>query len=172
VGETWRDEDKVDEYVGRVGRLAARATGEAELVEALPARVGRVLDLGCGDGRLINVVLGVRGAVEQAIGLDNSRPMLDRAGERFHDDQRVAIEDHDLRDTLPPRGSFDVVVAGFAIDHLTHERKRSLFREVAPILQPGGVFANLEVVRCATPELQEEFHGCAKRSTPTTGRWI
>ena len=30
--------------------------------------------------------------------------------------------------------------------------------EVASLLKPGGVFANLEVVRCATPELQEEFH--------------
>lgn len=42
---TWTDEEKVREYVGRVGRLAARAVGEAELVEHLPARVDRALDL-------------------------------------------------------------------------------------------------------------------------------
>jgi hypothetical protein len=42
---TWRDTAKVDEYVARVGRLAARAAGEAELVEALPVKVERVLDL-------------------------------------------------------------------------------------------------------------------------------
>ena len=50
MSATWSDEEKVDEYVGRVGRLAARKAGEAELVDALPASVERVLDLGCGDG--------------------------------------------------------------------------------------------------------------------------
>ena len=38
---TWKDGGKVDEYVARVDRLAARRAGEAELVEALPATVGR-----------------------------------------------------------------------------------------------------------------------------------
>lgn len=55
---TWQDAGKVDEYVERVGRLAARAAGDAELVESLPDEVDRVLDLGCGDGRLLEVVCG------------------------------------------------------------------------------------------------------------------
>lgn len=155
---TWRDAEKVDEYVERVGRLAARAAGEAELVEALPERVDRVLDLGCGDGRLIALVLGARPDATAAIGLDTSPPMIDRARERFVADPRVRIEQHDLRDALPEPGPFDVVVSGFAIHHLAHERKRSLFAEVAGLLRPGGVFANLEVVQCATPALQEEFY--------------
>lgn len=155
---TWKDEAKVDEYVGRVGRLAARAAGEAELVEALPSSCDRVLDLGCGDGRLIDVVLGVRAGVSEAVGLDNSQPMIERARDRFRDDARVRIDEHDLRSPLPQLGEVDVIVSGFAIHHLAHDRKRSLFREVASNLRPGGVFANLEVVQCATPELQEEFH--------------
>ena len=57
---TWHDHEKVEEYVGRVNRLAARQAGEAELVEALPERVERVLDLGCGDGKLAAVVLEAR----------------------------------------------------------------------------------------------------------------
>ena len=43
--------------MGRVNRLAARRAGEVELVEALPDAVDRVLDLGCGDGKLAAVVL-------------------------------------------------------------------------------------------------------------------
>lgn len=155
---TWKDEEKVHEYVGRVGRLAARAAGESEVVEALPEHVERVLDLGCGDGRLIGVVLAARADVREAIGLDNSLPMIELARERFSDDRRVMVEEHDLRETLPDRGRFDVIVSGFAIHHLPHDRKRTLFREVAGFLRPGGVFANLEVVQCATPELQEEFY--------------
>ena len=158
MSSTWKDHDKAHEYIGRVGRLAARAAGEAELVAALPDVVDRVLDLGTGDGRLIDVVLTARPGVKEAIGIDNSPPMLDLAKARFADDARISIRELDLREPLPSPGPLDVIVSGFAIHHLTHERKRALFTEVASLLRPGGVFANLEVVECATPELQEEFH--------------
>lgn len=155
---TWKDEEKVSEYVGRVGRLAARAAGEAELVEYLPTTVDRVLDLGCGDGRLTALVLHARPGASDAVGVDSSPPMLDLARERFADEPRASLVEHDLTERLPDLGAFDAVVAGFAIHHLTHDRKQDLFREIAGILRPGGVFANLEVVECATPELQAEFY--------------
>jgi tRNA (cmo5U34)-methyltransferase len=122
MGTTWEDEGKVREYVGRVGGLAARGAGAAELVEALPDRVGRVLDLGCGDGRLMGVVLAARADVSEAIGLDRSHRMLGLARERFGDDPRVVVAEHDLREALPDCGSFDVIVSGFAIHHLSHAR--------------------------------------------------
>jgi SAM-dependent methyltransferase len=158
VTSTWKDDEKVDEYVDRVARLAARAAGEAELVEILPSTCRHVLDLGCGDGRLTDLVLSARPEVVTAVGLDNSPPMLERARNRFADDPRVTVVDHDLAAPLADIGSFDVVVSGFAIHHLAHERKQSLLAEVASRLQPGGVFANLEVVQCATPGLQDEFY--------------
>lgn len=155
---TWKDPEKVEEYTGRVGRLAARRAGEAEVVEALPERVSRVLDLGCGDGRLTALVLDARPSVTEALGLDSSPPMIELARAAFADDHRVTITEHDLKQALPHRGPFDVVVSGFAIHHLTHDRKRALFAEVVDLLAPGAVFANLEVVECATPELHEEFN--------------
>ena len=39
------------------GPLEARQAGEVELTDALPATVERVLDIGCGDGRLTALVL-------------------------------------------------------------------------------------------------------------------
>jgi ubiquinone/menaquinone biosynthesis C-methylase UbiE len=155
---TWHDHEKVEEYVGRVNRLAARGAGEVELVEALPEDVDRVLDLGCGDGKLAAVVLESRPAVTEVVAIDRSAPMLDLARQRFADEPRVELVAHDLDERLPDLGSFDVVVSGFAIHHLTHERKRSLLAEVVGILRPGGLFANLEVVQCATNELQQEFY--------------
>ncbi len=156
--ESWKDEDKVGEYLTRVGRLEARRAGEAELVEALPAVLDRVLDLGCGDGRLTALVLDARPDLVEAVGLDVSPPMLHRARERFSGDERVTITEHDMGEPLPDLGVFDLVVSGFAIHHLTDDRKRTLFEEVVALLRPGGVFANLEVVQCATPELHEEFN--------------
>ena len=144
--------------MGRVNRLAARQAGEVELVEALPERVERVLDLGCGDGKLAAVVLDARPEAVEAIGLDRSAPMLDLARQRFAAEPRARLLEHDLDRPLPDLGTFDVVVSGFAIHHLEDERKQALLAEVADALRPGGVFANLEVIRCATDELQQEFY--------------
>jgi cyclopropane fatty-acyl-phospholipid synthase-like methyltransferase len=54
-------------------------------------------------------------------------------------------------------GTFDVVVSSFAIHHLEHERKRQLYEEVCAMLQPGGVFCNLEHVASASPYAHQRF---------------
>ena len=69
---TWRDEAKVAEYVERVDRLAARRAGEVELVDALAARLDAALDLGCGDGRLLQLVLAAHPGAGRGVALDNS----------------------------------------------------------------------------------------------------
>jgi len=154
---TWHDHDKVGEYLGRVGRLRYRQEGEDVLVEFLPATPRRVADLGCGDGRLAALVLEHRPSVEQLVAVDRSAPMLEKARERFAGDDRVRVIERDLADDLAPLGQFDLVVSGFAIHHLEDDRKRALFDSVTRQLLPGGVFANLEVVQSATPELHAAF---------------
>ncbi|HEY8216517.1 MAG TPA: class I SAM-dependent methyltransferase [Acidimicrobiia bacterium] len=159
----WVDAATVDEYLGRVGTLAPRLAGEAMVLEVLPAHVERVADLGCGDGRLVTLVLDARSSVREVVALDRSPPMLARARDRFAPDERVRVLDWDLADALPDIGMFDAVVSGFAIHHLDDMRKRALFREVRARLVAGGVFANLEVVASATPELHAAFRAAVGR---------
>lgn len=158
MGSSWKDHNKVAEYTGRVGRLAARRAGETELLEALPDAVATIVDLGCGDGRLIELVLDAHPDLAEAIGLDNSPPMLELARQRFAGQARVTIAEHDLDQAVNGLHDIDAVISGFAIHHLSHERKQSLFGEIVAALRPGGVFVNLEVVQCATAELHEEFN--------------
>ena len=153
----WDDPAQVAEYQGRMDKLEARRAGEAAVLAALPAAPRRLLDLGCGDGRLAGTVLDHRPSVTTAVCIDRSPPMLDAARQRFADDPRVTILDRDLRKGLPPGGPFDVVVSGFAIHHLEDVDKQVLFRQIVEGLAPGGTFANLEVVASATPEEHAAF---------------
>ncbi|MCU1485756.1 MAG: Methyltransferase type 12 [Actinomycetia bacterium] len=153
----WADEEQVAWYLGRIGKLEARQAGERVLADVLPEAPRRVLDLGCGDGRLAALVLTNRATVEEAVCVDRSPAMLERARANFADDPRVEVVVGDLEQPITATGPFDVVVSGFAIHHLEHERKRALFGEVAGLLAPGGTFANLEVVASATPERHAEF---------------
>ena len=132
------------------------------LCEALDLKPGmRVLDLGCGDGRLITLVLDARPAVEEIVGVDNSPPMLERARERFGSNARVALRTGDLAEPLAVNGPFDVVTSGFAIHHVADARKRALFAEVRGLLAPGGTFANLEVVASPIGSASKEFRAVA-----------
>ena len=127
------------------------------LAESLPVAPTRVLDLGCGDGRLAALVLAARPSVATCIAVDRSEPMLTAARTRFAQQPMVDIRHWDLADPVCSFGSFDVIVSGFAIHHLADDRKRELFAEVATMLSPGGVFANLEVVASATPAHHATF---------------
>jgi len=153
----WGDPDQVDWYLDRVSNLAPRLEAENVLRSLLPQQPRSLLDLGCGDGRLAALVLENRPTLSHVVGIDASPPMLALAQERFAEDDRVTVHEWNLADSIESFGGFDVMVSGFAIHHLEHDRKRSLFAEVAHQLHPDGFFANLEVVASATPELHAEF---------------
>lgn len=165
----WGEEAHVAEYLGRMDRLAARAAGEDALRDVLPRAPRRVLDLACGDGRLAALVLEARDTVDAVVAVDSSPPMLERATARFAADPRVIVEPRDLDDPIEDLGEFDVVVSGFAIHHLEDARKRSLFGELATMLTPGGIFANLEVVASPTPELHATFLAAIGRTADDPG---
>lgn len=155
--ESWHDPERVDWYLSRIGQLEPRLDGEAALSQLLPPEPDTVLDLGCGDGRLLAVVLAACPSVRRAVAVDASEPMLAAARERFADDPRVEVLVHDLREPITDLPPADVIVSGFAIHHLEDERKAALYREAAEILRPGGLFANLEVVSSATEEEHRRF---------------
>jgi tRNA (cmo5U34)-methyltransferase len=153
----WTDAEQVAWYTARVGKLEARQAGEQMLVEVLPLAPRRVLDLGCGDGRLSALLLENRSPVQELVAVDISAPMLELADQRLAGHEQVHIRTWDLRDSIATLGAFDVIISGFAIHHLTDARKRTLFAEIAEQLTPGGTFANLEVVASATPQRHAEF---------------
>jgi SAM-dependent methyltransferase len=152
----WTSADHALEYLARSDGIPHRTEGERALLEWLPARVDRFLDLGSGDGRLAALVKAAH-ADAQLVAIDFSAFMLQRLRERFADDSSATILDHSLDVPLPALGTFDAVVSSFAIHHVSHERKRALYGEIKTLLAPGGVFCNLEHVASPTPSLHVRF---------------
>lgn len=153
----WSSAAHAIEYLRRADSIPHRTEGEAELLDWLPERCERVLDLGSGDGRLLGLVKLARPAAH-GVALDFSETMLGLLRERFGGDPTVRTMEHDLDSPLPGSlGAFDAVVSSFAIHHVGHERKRALYREVFDVLEPGGVFCNLEHVASPTGALHQSF---------------
>jgi SAM-dependent methyltransferase len=152
----WPDVDHALAYLRKADGIPHRTEGEETLLELLPPSLGRVLDIGTGDGRLLALVRTARPGV-RGVAVDFSPPMLERARERFEADHDVEVLEHDLDEPLPALDPFDAIVSSFAIHHVEDPRKRTLYREVFSLLAPGGVFVNLEHVASPTPELHLDF---------------
>jgi SAM-dependent methyltransferase len=154
---SWSDAGQAEWFLGRADTLPHRGEGEGVLVRDLAGALpGRILDLGCGDGRLTALLLDAYPESE-AICVDMSATMLDAARDRFAGDPRVTFATHRLDDPLPFTGPFDAIVSSLAIHHVTDARKRGLYAECGGLLAPGGVFANLEIVASPTQELHDRW---------------
>jgi SAM-dependent methyltransferase len=152
----WSSTEHALRYLAIADTIPHRTTGESVLLQHVPKTVQRILDLGTGDGRLL-ALLKVDRPHAQSIALDFSPTMLEAVRTRFADDSTVQVVAHNLDQPLPVLGRFDAIVSSFAIHHLTHERKRSLYAEVFDLLEPGGIFCNLEHVASPTAKLHEHF---------------
>jgi tRNA (cmo5U34)-methyltransferase len=152
----WASADHALEYLAQADKIPHRTEGEGVLLEHVPKNVKRILDLGTGDGRLLGLLKIERPNVE-SVAVDFSPAMLEAVKIRFLNDDAVKIIAHNLDESLPELGTFDAVVSSFAIHHVVHERKLTLYQEIFNLLEPGGIFCNLEHVSSPTQKLHERF---------------
>ena len=226
---SWVTKEQTEAYLGIANKVPFRKEAEDTLLSEIllspskskssstssskaKRRIIRILDLGCGDGHLLSLVINHinkkynkndnKGATgdgscrdESAtdfdiygIGLDFSPPMLSKARSRFSNEikeGRIAIVEHNMDNALPsPKDLlfklpafmanatqqedgddistyFDIVVSSFAIHHCTHERKKSLYKEIYQMLDPSkngeSIFCNLEHVASFSPYVHQRF---------------
>ncbi len=152
----WSSADHALKYLSIADTIPHRTEGEGVLLDHVPKTVQRILDLGTGNGRLLSL-LKIDRPQAKSIALDFSPTMLEAAKTQLADDNTVQVMAHNLDQPLPSLGTFDAVVSSFAIHHLTHERKRSLYQEIFALLEPGGIFCNLEHVASPNAKVHEQF---------------
>lgn len=127
-------------YIQRFRDLAAQGmdlVGEARLVDAMLRRGSRVLDAGCGPGRVGGHLAEVG---HDVVGVDVD-PELIAAAEQDHPGPRFLVDDLALLD-LPARGiaePFDAIVcAGNVMTFLAPSTRQEVLRRLLAHLAEGG----------------------------------
>ena len=109
--------------------------GEARLVDAIVERESRILDAGCGTGRLGGYLLA---AGHTVVGTDLD-PVLIGHAEKDHPEGKWYVGD--LSHDEIPEGDFDVAVsAGNVMGFLAPEGRETALRNIHAAVKPGGRF--------------------------------
>jgi SAM-dependent methyltransferase len=161
-GAHWQQEELAASFAERRRILIPLLELQEDVLTRVFSRseraVKRFLDVGAGAGAMSELMLGAGGAGSESSGVlvDFSQPMLARAGVNLADYagrwQAVTgdLNEPAWRDALPG-GRYDAVVSGLAIHHLPPERKPALFAEILELLEPGGMFVNMDYVAIDGP---------------------
>lgn len=96
-----------------------------------------VLDLGCGTGNLIALLLG-RYPGSRVVGVDPSEGMRKACESKFGGSNRVEIAAGDALKIPFPGGTFDYVVSNYALHHIPPECRGRCAAEMARVFKPGG----------------------------------
>jgi len=110
---------------------------ETMAMEVSDAGGQRVLDLGCGTGNLIALLLEKFPDIKIA-GVDPSAGMRAVSAERFMAHPNIEITAGDALDIPLPGGSIDLIVSSLALHHVSPHLKPLCAKEMARVLVPGG----------------------------------
>ncbi|HAA29335.1 MAG TPA: class I SAM-dependent methyltransferase [Cyanobacteria bacterium UBA8553] len=116
----------------------------------------KILDLGSGTGLYSGMVQAVFPNAEFTL-LDLAIEMLEKAKSRFNrmgKFPRIMIGDYTQTDW---EGSYDFVISGLSIHHLSDPDKQRLYQRIYDTLNPGGMFVNADQVKGKTPILEKLY---------------
>lgn len=99
----------------------------------------RLLDIGCGTGRLLDFVKQAWPRLP-SFGLDLSEPYIEHARRQLRRWSRLALLVGNAEAIPLPDASCDAVTSIFMFHELPPEIRRIIFGECARVLKPGGRF--------------------------------
>ena len=168
--EVWKDPGLVDNYLRKARKGVPLAQTQLDVMMRVIAgakdsptqaeqQVRNFLDLGCGDGILAAAILEKYPFAKGTL-VDFSMPMIQAALRNLQAYSKslhvssVDYSDPSWFDIISSHAPFDTVVSGFSIHHQPDFVKRQLYVDIFDLLEPGGVFVNIEHVSSATPRIE------------------
>jgi len=119
----------------------------------------KVLELGCGDGRITQELLKVDKNLEGTL-IDGSAEMIKNAKKRLKSYLNLTFIQITFQELIKSdilAGNLDFVVSSLAIHHLQTVQKESLFKFIYDNLNSGGFFLNIDVVRAPSEDLEKWY---------------
>jgi ubiquinone/menaquinone biosynthesis C-methylase UbiE len=119
------------------GQLAALHRGTVELAGIRPGE--RILDVGCGPGRLALVAATTAGPRSEVCGIDPAPEMVELARRKAAQANARTRFEVGVIEALPfPGDHFDVVLSSLMLHHLPDAVKRRGLIEIYRVLKPAG----------------------------------
>lgn len=115
------------------------------LLNQIPDRIGRALDLGCGTGAFTRLLATRAGSVR---GLDLSPEMINRARRLSADHPNVTHQVADILEYELPPATYDVIVSIATLHHLPLE---IVLPRLRAALAPGGLLVILDLLESRGP---------------------
>lgn len=139
---------QADEYEELMVRLVPQYLFQHRVIQDLlpdEDREYRVLDLGCGNGILSELVF-TKLPRARVVGFDLTESMLQAYRKklaRFAD--RFSLQAGDFR--VDPIGNgYDIILAGLTLHHLTWQERRTFYQDIYSALNRGGKFIARDII--------------------------
>lgn len=143
-----------------------------ELIAALDfdkAKPIKVLDLGCGTGHGLSLLLK-KFPKSEVIGVDFSPRMIQKCQSHLQPFRgRFELIERDFTD-MELGGPYDAIISAVAIHNCTHQEKLDLFSRIYNALSFGGIFANGDFIEGETDFLENQAKELYKNFVKTNLR--
>ena len=128
-------------------RLEVKTRPEAVRKQALWSGLKpglRVLDAGCGPGKVTSILHEIVQPGGSVLGVDYSEERIFHANERYGHKPGIDFQLHDLRDPLEGVGQFDVIWARFVLEYNLLESPE-IVKNLTACLKPNGYLCLLDL---------------------------
>lgn len=161
----WERKEKLFKYIDGVRQFFPLAQEQLEtisrIIDKYNPSIDSFLDLGCGDGFFGRFVYELY-PDSKGVFLDISQEMINKVKEKsLKDSTEYIVQDFGKdgwESSIKSIEKFDLIISGFSIHHIESDTKRRLYKDIYNLLQPQGIFLNLEHVSSPTEKIEELFN--------------
>jgi len=163
MNSKWKTQELSNAYLDGVRGAIPLANAQLQIlvkvVRFWNAKIVNVMDLGCGDGILGQTIMNEFPEVKMCF-VDFSDHMLKAAKNKIKLSNSIKFIKSDF--SFPNwktqfTKKFDLIISGFSIHHQPDNRKKTLYAEIYKLLNPTGIFLNLEHVASSTEVVKNIF---------------